>query len=582
MEGGNTSRIVVWLDDTVIVKKPLEEKVVLLRRRCPDRAAGARRRRRAVRLAEWCRSTGKNEFRIETKTSRAQVRRGRPGPGRPPTASHDPRGITSGSSPRGRAEGRLAHLGLRSHLGTAGTRTPPTTRSRSTRSPTGRSIGPGSPCGSSSGWRHARYDQPDASDFAGKPFTVEIQNPKGEKVFTKNFTADAFGGLRRLVRAALGRRAGRLPGLHPEHGRRLVPGRGVQEARVRGERRGPDEAGDAGREGRRRRSRRSITSARPWPRPRSSTRSPAPRPTTGGIPSARWDWLFGPGYWWFAADTPWYPGWSRWGMLRPVALVVGRPPAARPRSWPRPRCRSGPTARSPSRSTPRWRRLLHPDQDHRYEITAEVTDQSRRTIVGTGTVLVARKPFTVYTWVDRGHYRDRRHDRGGRPGPDARPQAGRRQGDAQAAQGHLRRRPQARRDARGELGPRRSTPTARPARRSRPPRPGSTGSRRRSTTARDTRSRGATCSRSPGQGFDGASFRFNDLEIIPERKEYQPGETLRLLINTNQVDSTVLLFVRPIERRLPAAEGRPARTARARSRRSGSSPATCPTCSSRP
>ena len=48
-----------------------------------------------------------------------------------------------------------------------------------------------------------------------------------------------------------------------------------------------------------------------------------------------------------------------------------------------------------------------------------------------------------------------------------------------------------------------------------------------------------------GPGFDSASFRYNDLEIIPERKEYRPGETLRLLINTNQVNSTVLLFVRP-------------------------------------
>ena len=43
--------------------------------------------------------------------------------------------------------------------------------------------------------------------------------------------------------------------------------------------------------------------------------------------------------------------------------------------------------------------------DHKYEITAEVTDQSRRTIVGSGNVLVARKPFKVYTWVDRGHYK---------------------------------------------------------------------------------------------------------------------------------------------------------------------------------
>ena len=47
---------------------------------------------------------------------------------------------------------------------------------------------------------------------------------------------------------------------------------------------------------------------------------------------------------------------------------------------------------------------MQADTDHRYEITAEVTDASRRIIVGQGTVLVARKPFKVYAWVDRGHY----------------------------------------------------------------------------------------------------------------------------------------------------------------------------------
>ena len=50
-------------------------------------------------------------------------------------------------------------------------------------------------------------------------------------------------------------------------------------------------------------------------------------------------------------------------------------------------------------------KAMHGDQDHRYTITAEVVDASRRTIVGAGTVLVARKPFKVYAWVDRGHYR---------------------------------------------------------------------------------------------------------------------------------------------------------------------------------
>src|SRR5690606_20053375 len=45
------------------------------------------------------------------------------------------------------------------------------------------------------------------------------------------------------------------------------------------------------------------------------------------------------------------------------------------------------------------------DQDHRYSITAEVVDASRRTIVGTGDVLVARQPFKVFVWTNRGHYR---------------------------------------------------------------------------------------------------------------------------------------------------------------------------------
>jgi hypothetical protein len=50
-------------------------------------------------------------------------------------------------------------------------------------------------------------------------------------------------------------------------------------------------------------------------------------------------------------------------------------------------------------------KAIHPDQDHKYTVTAEVVDQSRRTIVGAGEVLVARKPFQVFAWVDRGYYR---------------------------------------------------------------------------------------------------------------------------------------------------------------------------------
>ena len=81
MEGGNTSRIVVWLDDTVIVKKPLVGQDVLLRRRCAHRPAGPAGRRRAVRLAH---GAGGRQERVPRRDqdARAQDRRRRPAPGR--------------------------------------------------------------------------------------------------------------------------------------------------------------------------------------------------------------------------------------------------------------------------------------------------------------------------------------------------------------------------------------------------------------------------------------------------------------------------------------------------------------------
>ena len=48
-----------------------------------------------------------------------------------------------------------------------------------------------------------------------------------------------------------------------------------------------------------------------------------------------------------------------------------------------------------------------------------------------------------------------------------------------------------------------------------------------------------------GEGFDGSEFRFNDLEIVPDKREYAPDEKVQLQLNTNRIGSTVLLFVRP-------------------------------------
>src|SRR5205085_1610624 len=47
------------------------------------------------------------------------------------------------------------------------------------------------------------------------------------------------------------------------------------------------------------------------------------------------------------------------------------------------------------------------------------------------------------------------------------------------------------------------------------------------------------------EGFDGSDFRFNNLEIVPDKREYAPDEKVSLQLNTNRVGSTLLLFVRP-------------------------------------
>ena len=57
-----------------------------------------------------------------------------------------------------------------------------------------------------------------------------------------------------------------------------------------------------------------------------------------------------------------------------------------------------------------------------------------------------------------------------------------------------------------------------------------------------------------GPEADGRGYRFNDLELITEKREYKPGETATLQINTNKVDSTVLLFVRPMNGLCPAPQ----------------------------
>ena len=254
--------------------------------------------------------------------------------------------------------------------------------------------------------RHAKYDQADTSDFANKPFTVAVHNPKGEKVFEKAFTADAYGGLAGEFAAAQGRARWASTALQiVNHGGGSFRVEEYKKPEFEVKVEAPKEPVRLGEK-----IEATIQAKYYFGAPVTQGQGQVqgdcgPATAATGIRPGRWDWFYGRGYWWFAADYAWYPGWRRVGLQaarcpggigrnqQPPEVVLENEVDDRPRRHVKVAIDTLPA------------KELHGDQDHQYTITAEVVDESRRTIVGTGNVLVSRKPFQVFAWVDRGYYR---------------------------------------------------------------------------------------------------------------------------------------------------------------------------------
>ncbi|HWE37145.1 MAG TPA: MG2 domain-containing protein, partial [Isosphaeraceae bacterium] len=382
----------------------------------------------------------------------------------------------------------------------------------------------------------------DRKPVAGKTFAVEIHDPKGQKVSTGEFRADAAGGFDGSFELASDAPLGVYQVFIPRRGGGSFRVEEYKKPEFEVAVEAPSEPAMLG-------DKVSATIKASYyfggPVAGAKVKYKVTRTTADArwYPSARWDWLFGAGYWWFAPESSWYPGWSRWGVLRPIVAWWGHPQSP-PEVVAEAELPIRPDGTLSVEIDTAIAKAAHPDQDHRYEITAEITDQSRRTIVGTGTVLVARKPFAVYTWVDRGHYRAGDTIEAGLRALtlDRKPVAGKGTLKLLKVAYDAERRPvetpveswDIALDADGQAHQAIKAAEA--------------GQYRLSANIDDGKGHsieGGYLLTVTGQGFDGAGFRFGDLEVIPEKKEYQPGETLRLQVNTNQVNSTVLLFVRP-------------------------------------
>lgn len=535
MEEGNVSRIIVWVDDTVIVRKPLEKKMLYF---VADADSGKPVSRVNVEFFGW-RSEYQRQGRRHNVITRnfaefsdvdGQI-----------TLSNDQKNQNFQWLVMARSdEGRLAYMGFDrvwfpDHHDAE-------YRQRKVFLITDRPVYRPEQKVQFKFWvRHTQYDQEDVSQFAGQTFNVICANPQGEKVFTKKIKADEYGGLSGEFELADETKLGVY--------QLYLDGYGGNSFRVEEYKKpefevtidAPDEPVQLGEK---------ITATinakyyfgAPVTNAKVKYKVLRTAHDSRWFPRGDWDWFYGRGYWWFGYDYDWYPGWGKWGCRSPIYWW-----------WPRANDPPEVVAEAEAEISDDGTVLVeidtalakevHSDQDHRYEITAEVVDESRRTIVGQGEVLVARKPFQVFAWVNRGFFRT---------------------GDTVQASFQAHTLDQKPVQGKGELTLYSVTyqdgePVENPVERwnidtndegrathqFRAAAPGQYRISYRVTDSAGHSIEGGYVFVVTGNDFNGREFRFNDLELITDKREYKPGESVRLMVNTQRADSSVLLFVRP-------------------------------------
>lgn len=401
--------------------------------------------------------------------------------------------------------------------------------------------------------RTASYDpKTDFNRFAGKRFDVEIHNPRNEKVFGGKVTADDGGSLTGELTLADDATLGpysihisRKDEIHQMHSFRVeeykkpefevkveAPDKPVMlgetfEVKVKADYYfgGPVKEGTV-----KYRIERTVRRER-W------------------FPAGRWDWLFGEGYGWRTVAYDWYPNSGLWCRCIPP--------------WPWHPWRSDPPELVASGEQPiggdgtisvkvdtALAKEMHGDQDHQYAISAEVTDQSRRTIFGNGQVLAARRPFEVYVWLDRGYYQA---GETANVTVDARTLDGRAvkaegelkvfrvtyNADGKPKESEVHKAALSLRD-RNENDPARSVRTALKWAKA--------GQYRLSVTLKDDATHeieGVAFSTIRGQDLNnGKGLRFDDLELAVQKDEYAPGDEVEVLVNANRENARIALFIR--------------------------------------
>ena len=269
-----------------------------------------------------------------------------------------------------------------------------------------------------------------------------------------------------------------------------------------------------------------------------------------------YDWLYGRGYGRYIYAYPWLPWWGLWGGYvwwgpwQPQEYTFGNFDWAanrkREESDRRKALRelvaqgSAPLGADGTYSVSIDSSKAPPDGDSRYTVEADVSDASRRTISGEGSVVASRRQFSAFVETDGGWYRSN-SDAQVKVRvltPDDVPVAVK--GTVRLAQIKYRNDGSgsveeevahwdAETDADGRLAFKYAIPGP--------------GQYRISFITHDAWNeevQGNAVFWVNGVGFEGREYRFNDLEVIADKRTYNVGDTAHLLINTAKNDARVL------------------------------------------
>ena len=539
---GNTSKIVMWINNTVLVQKPLNNQMMYF---TADAATGQPIGDMKLDFfgyrQEYQREGRKATYKITTKSfDRNSNRDGQVIIDEDRNLQNYQWLVTAKN-----AEGRFAFMGF---TGIWFGRTHDATYNQTkTIGITDRPVyRPGDTVKFKAWVRRAQFDKEDTSQFAERAFTIRMNDPRGQKALEQQIMTDQYGGFELEYKipsdATLGQymfycsRFGSFAGntfrieeyKKPEFEVSVeAPTKPVMLGEVIPVKIKANYYFGA-----------PVTNA--------TVKYKITRKdySSNWYPSAPWDWCFGPGYWWFAPDTPWFPGWYEWrGCFAPYPWWYGTP-FSPPEIVAEAELPINEDGTIEVNIDTILAKEFQNDTDHEYSISAEVVDQSRRTIVGSGTVLVARKPFKVYTWLQKGYYEtgdtikanfkaqtlDKKpvagkgvlsllkitYDKLGKPVEELVKNWSVDTNDAGEANQQLK-----------------------------AAAPGQYRLRYKLTDSEDHEIEGGYLFSIIGEGFDSENFRFNDIELIPDNREYQAGDRVKLQINANTPNATVLLFVRP-------------------------------------